>query len=56
MLVFLFVFDYFVPLTILWGILMIICAIIVYIGFMFLIKGLTKKDLSILIKSFKSIK
>jgi len=48
MLAFLFVFDYFVNLNILTGIIMIILAALVYLLVMFAIKGITKEDLKIL--------
>lgn len=48
MLVFLFIFDYFVTMSIFTGILMIISAAFIYIIIVFLIKGLTKEDLKIM--------
>ena len=48
MLAFLFVFDYFVPLNILYGVIMILLAIIVYFLVMFFIKGIKKEDFELI--------
>lgn len=48
MLAFLFIFDYFINLNILTGIIMIILAALIYLLVMFAIKGVTKEDFKIL--------
>ena len=49
MLAFLFIFDYFVPLNIFYGIIMVISAALIYLLIMFLIKGIKKEDIGLLI-------
>ncbi len=53
MLAFLFIFDYFIPLNIFLGIIMVISAALVYILVMFLIRGIKKEDFK-LIRLIKS--